>query len=256
MSNHAIEISQLSFSYGKHKTLTNVNTYFSAGKFSVLLGVNGSGKSTLFKILSSLNTDFEGDLKFFGSHKSEFKSNNEEALLGFLPQNFNSIFPFTVQEIMLTGRASYSRFGTSQKDLDLVKEVAQQLNIENLLEHSFNHLSGGQQQLALIGRILVQNPKIILLDEPTNHLDIPHQHQLMHRLQQLSQSGYTVIAIMHDPILAHQYADYIYYLNQKQVFGPKESASPDIEMLNKVFNVDFEFINHSNKNYLLINSPY
>lgn len=254
MSSIAIEISQLSSSYGKHEVLKEVNTYFSAGKFSVLLGINGSGKSTLFKILSGLKTDFQGGLKFFGSDKSEFKTNHEEALLGFLPQNFNSIFPFTVQEIMLTGRASYSRFGTSNKDLALVKETALQLDIEHLLEHSFNHLSGGQQQLALIGRILVQNPRIILLDEPTNHLDIPHQHQLLRRLQLLSQSGYTVIAIMHDPVLAHQYADNIYYLHEKQVFGPKTSSLPDVEMLKNVFKVDFDYINHAEKNYLLINT--
>lgn len=250
MENNAIEIRNLSSSYGTHEVLKEINTVFPAGKFSVLLGINGSGKSTLFKILSGLKTDFKGELKFFGKDKSEFK-NKKEALLGFLPQNFNSIFPFSVKEIMLTGRASYSKFGTSKEDLELVKETANQLDIENLLEHSFNNLSGGQQQLALIGRILVQNPKIILLDEPTNHLDIPHQHQLLHRLQNLIQKGYTVVAIMHDPVLAHQYADYIYYLNDKKISGLKSSSEPDIELLQSVFKIKFDFIKNQNERFLV-----
>lgn len=250
---NAIEISKLSVSYGNFKVLDDVNAVFPSSKFSALLGINGSGKSTLFKVLSDLITDFNGDVIFFGKSKTEWKKEkSKEPLLGFLPQSFTSIFPFTVKEILLTGRVAYSKFMPSKEDVNRVYEVAEELKIKDLLNRSFNSLSGGQQQLVLIGRILVQNPKIILLDEPTNHLDIPHQHQLLYLLKGLSMKGYTVIAIMHDPVLAHQYADDIYYLKDKKIMNAHHSQEPKIHLMKEVFSMNFEIISHLQKEYLVV----
>lgn len=243
---NAIEVHQLSASYGAVKVLSEVEVAFPSAKFSVLLGANGSGKSTLFKILSGLLKAETGTITFFGKEKSEmlkrYQKNEGTSLLGFLTQSFSSIFPFTAKEIMLTGRASYSRFSSSAKDWEKVQQVAQQLEIEHLLERPFHHLSGGQQQMVLIGRILVQNPRIILLDEPTNHLDLPHQHHLLHRLKTLKEQGYTVIAIMHDPVLAHQYADEVFYLKDQKILGSTLSTAPNLDFLQQVYEMDFELI--------------
>lgn len=251
-SGNAVSISDLSASYEKsHLVLDKINGDFPAGKFSVLLGKNGSGKSTLFKILAGLENHSEGRILFFDAER---KSYRKEALLGFLPQNFHSIFPFSVRDILLTGRSSFMKFEVSERDHKIVEDVAGRLDISDFLERSFNTLSGGQQQLVFIGRILVQDPRIILLDEPTNHLDIPHQHQLLKLLRSFLPNGYTIIAVMHDPILAHQYADHIFVLNDKKILKPMPASQPDLKILNKVFNMKFKMIKAEGKDFMVVES--
>ena len=89
-----------------------------------------------------------------------------------------------------------------QSQTGRVDQALLDLDIEHLRDRPYTELSGGERQLVMIARILVQAPKVILLDEPTNHLDVYYQSYLMKKLRQLSRQNFTVIAIMHDPNLA------------------------------------------------------
>ncbi|MDO4728360.1 MAG: ABC transporter ATP-binding protein [Bacteroidota bacterium] len=251
MSNNAIEIKNLYFSYENKSILSNLNAHFPTANFSVLLGVNGCGKSTLMKILAGLLRPSKGQITFFDKIASEMNAQQKAQTVGFLSQDFQSVFPLSVQDILLTGRGAFSRFDFSKKDTSIVQTIAQKLDLEPLLQEPFNTLSGGQQQRVLIGRILVQNPKIIILDEPTNHLDIYHKHQLLKYLKTLTLEGYTIIAVMHDPTLAYQYADYVYFI-QNSIITPTNTLQPiNLELINNVFGTEFVSLYHNNQPFIV-----
>lgn len=250
MSN-AIEIHNLEFAYAEQNVLKKLEVSFSENKFSVLLGINGGGKSTLFKIIAGLIKNYTGDISIFGRDLAQISFKERAPLIGFLPQFHQSVFSFTVEDVLLTGRAAFS--GLSVKDVDrvLAHTIMEDLSILHLKDKPINLLSGGEQQIVMIGRLLMQSPKILLLDEPTNHLDVYYQHYLMEKLKKYSKEGFTVIAIMHNPTLAFQYADHFYYLHDGHVHTAENPAIPDIELLEAVYNMSFVQVEKNGKNFIL-----
>ncbi|GGK69532.1 ABC transporter ATP-binding protein [Rufibacter glacialis] len=246
MTKQAIEVRDLSFSYGNTSILEEVNVSFPEGKFSVVLGRNGSGKSTLFNILSGMATYRQGSVKLMGRERKELSFADCAPLMGFLPQFHKSVFPFQVRDVVLTGRAAFSSFSPKKADLEKVEQAIEELEITHLLNRPYTELSGGEQQLVMIARVLVQNPSIILLDEPTNHLDVYYQTFVLEKLRKLSQDKFTVIAIMHDPNLAFLYADHCFFMKNKTVVKTNLS-NHDSELLHYVYNVQFTAVQVKDK---------
>jgi iron complex transport system ATP-binding protein len=238
---NAINIKNLYFSYGKSVILENVNVGFRPNKFSVLLGRNGSGKSTLFNLIVGLLNSHRGNIEIFGKDSSKFNNLEKAKNIGFLPQFHSAIFPFLSRDVILTGRAAFSGFTPKTKDYELVENAADELDISHLLDRSYTELSGGEQQLVMIARLLVQNPSIIVLDEPTNHLDIYFQTYLLKKLKKLTESGLSVIAIMHDPNNALLYADDIYFMQNRTVINRQPSMSLT-EFLYNIYNIQFDSV--------------
>ncbi|MDM1044661.1 ABC transporter ATP-binding protein [Myroides sp. 1354] len=205
-----IHLHNLSFSYGKDCVLAGLDASFEKGKLSVILGRNGSGKSTLFSILAGLEQKFTGHISFDGKERSNLK-------IGFLNQFHQTTFPFTVKEVVLTGRASFSRWSPTATDIEEVHHILTRFNLIHLINKPYTALSGGERQLVLLCRILVQKPDILMLDEPTNHLDLHYQVAVLQCMKQLAQEGMTILCIMHDPNLAFMYGDQFYLMQNKQL---------------------------------------
>lgn len=121
--------------------------------------------------------------------------------IAVLSQESNSQFDFTVEQIVKMGMYPYKSIfdDYSKEDMDLVREMLSKVGLDNYSERSFSNLSGGEKQITLIARALVQNTDFLILDEPTNHLDIGHQIQLMDLVKNLN---ITTISAIHD-INAH-----------------------------------------------------
>ncbi|WP_179998185.1 ABC transporter ATP-binding protein [Acinetobacter sp. YH12239] len=235
-----IHIEQLNYAYGHKHVLKNIQLEFPAHQFSVILGRNGCGKSTLFKLMSGLEQTTDGQVLYAGRALENIKGKERAALLGFLPQFHKTVFPFLVKDVVITGRAAFSRFRPSKQDWDMVDQALIDLDIEHLKERPYTELSGGERQLVMIARILVQAPKVILLDEPTNHLDVYYQSYLMKKLRQLSRQNFTVIAIMHDPNLAFLFADHLFFMREHEVIRPDSKARlTDPKFLKSVYDVEF-----------------
>lgn len=190
-----ISIRQVQYAYGQQVVLNDISLEIPKQQFSVLLGRNGCGKSTLFKLMAGLIPLQQGQIHYAGQALSSYCGAARAALLGFLPQFHKSVFPFLVKDVVITGRAAFSRFQPTSADWQRVDQALSDLNIQHLRERPYTELSGGERQLVMIARILVQAPKVILLDEPTNHLDVYYQTFLMQTLKQLSRKGFTVLAI-------------------------------------------------------------
>lgn len=235
-----IFIQQLSFSHQQRDILQQINLTFSAHKFSVLLGKNGSGKSTLFNLMAGIYPLQYGEILFEDTALHDLKGRQRAKQLGFLAQNHHSVFNFQVLDVVLTGRSAFSGYKPSSTDQDQAFNALNELNIAHLASRDYTTLSGGERQLVMIARILTQNPKVILLDEPTNHLDMYYQAFLMEKLQHLSQNGYTIVAIMHDPNLAFLYADDFFFLQQQQIIkAANKQAATCPQQLQQVYGLVF-----------------
>lgn len=247
----AIQLENLNFSYGSRKILESVTACFYQQRFSVLLGTNGSGKSTLFQSIAGILTGYSGRVLINGYDTKQLTIKKKAALIGFLPQFYQTAFPFTVEDILLTGRAAFSGFQPSADDKKRVIEVLKELEIEHLYQKRFTELSGGEQQMVMIGRLLMQNPEIIVLDEPTNHLDVYYQNFLMEKLKQLIAKGHTVIAVMHNPTLAYLFADDFYFMHENGIIAADNLSTIDLEMLKNVYRTNFVNLEHKNLKIVL-----
>lgn len=256
MNGKAITVQGLSFNYGRSRILEDVDASFSKGVFSVLLGRNGSGKSTLFNLMAGLETYKHGSIKLFGKEKKELSFAQCARLIGFLSQFHKTVFSFRVRDVVLTGRAAFSTFSPSKSDIKLVEESIEEMGISHLIDRPYTELSGGEQQLVMIARVLVQDPPLIMLDEPTNHLDIYYQTYVMQKLRELSKKGKTIIAIMHDPNMAMLYADEYHYMKNKKVISRDLGESQNQgEFLNRIYDVPFFSVQIQGKTIVMPKQP-
>ncbi|OUY07657.1 ABC transporter ATP-binding protein [Acinetobacter populi] len=239
----AIQVKHVNFSYAAKSILQDINIDFAAHRFSVLLGRNGSGKSTLFNLLAGIYPIQQGEILLSGRALTQYQGIARAKQLGFLAQSHQSLFNFKVMDVVLTGRAAFNRFAPNAEDHHLAELALKNLEIEHLAKRDYTTLSGGERQLVMIARILTQNPKVILLDEPTNHLDVYYQVYLMEKLKHLSEQGYTIISIMHDPNLAFLYADDFYFIKNQKIIQPDlvQSVSDPV-FLQQVYDISFQQI--------------
>ena len=175
----AITVEKLSFAYEERPILDEISLEIPSGQFTVLLGKNGSGKSTLMRILGGMLEFERGEVRIMGEELRSFSTRGRAKVLGYLPQHHRPVFPFAVEDVVLTGRASYVSYAPRQEDLDIAVEALRRIGILHLRERPYTELSGGEQQMVRIARVLAQQPRLILLDEPTSHLDFLNQAHLL-----------------------------------------------------------------------------
>lgn len=177
------------------------------GEIISLLGGNGAGKTTLLKIISGTCKPYRGKIEVFGKRLQKYSGKELYVnKLAFLPQNPQTVFlKMTVREDYAEVRRTmgYSKEQMAQK----TEEIAATLHIEHLLDRHPYDLSGGEQQKAAIGKILLLQPKLLLLDEPTKGIDAWSKRQLGMLLKQLKQQGITIIMVTHDVEFAAEVSD-------------------------------------------------
>jgi iron complex transport system ATP-binding protein len=142
-----------------------------------------------------------------------------------------------------TGRAAHVAFRPGKKDREMVREAMERTGIIHLRDRSFTEISGGEQQLARIARVLSQAPKRILLDEPTTHLDLFNQARVLSLLKDLADSGLTVVAVLHDPNAAFVYGNDFVFLKDGKRYRPDEHHHPwDEPVLRHVYDIPLECV--------------
>jgi ABC-type Mn/Zn transport systems, ATPase component len=169
--NKLIEISNLTVGYeNKPNVLKDVSVTIYKDDFLGIIGPNGGGKTTLLKSILGLIKPQSGAITFYDNEQKVPSIN-----IGYLPQinQIDKKFPIAVSEVILSGltprKQIFRRY--SSEDKQSVKNVAERLGIENLLTRAIGELSGGQLQRVLLGRAIIDNPKLIILDEPSTYVD-------------------------------------------------------------------------------------
>ncbi len=196
-----VEISDVSFSYGKEEVLKDISLEIHQGDYLGLVGPNGAGKTTLLKIMLGLLPPKKGDIKLFGTDLKKFKKWSD---IGYVPQkatNFDVNFPATVKEVVLMGR--YGKKGlfrrTDGRDEIIAKKALQEVGMKEYENRLIGDLSGGQQQRVFIARAIAGEPKIIFLDEPTSGVDSKTQDEFYALIKKLNaELNLTLVLISHD----------------------------------------------------------
>ena len=251
----AIIVKGLSFGYGENTILHELDFSVPAGKFTAVLGKNGSGKSTLLRLIAGFIKPQSGSIEVSGVDVNSLSATERAKGIGFLPQSHSPVFPFTVEEVVLTGRAAYIFSTPTRKDREKAENAIGRIGIEDLRKRPYTELSGGERQLVLIARVLAQEPKIMLLDEPLSGLDLSNQAKMLNLLKGLVASGLTVVAVLHDPNVAFRYGDHFLFLKNGMIREPEElNGVLNPQVLTDVYGIKIEMVPFRNR-FLVVSDP-
>jgi putative ABC transport system ATP-binding protein len=186
------------------RVLKGIDLTINQGEYVALMGPSGSGKSTLMNLLGCLDTPTSGSYILNGQDVSKMRDDDLAEIrnkeIGFVFQTFN-LLPRTTALDNVALPMIYAGYGKAERSAR-AKEVLEQVNLGDRMDHQPNQLSGGQRQRVAIARALVNKPSIILADEPTGNLDSKTSVEIMKLFDEIHQNGNTVILVTHEEDIA------------------------------------------------------
>ncbi len=190
-------LSGIHFDIGSQNVTLHCHCEIPHGRLIGVLGPNGCGKSSLFKALVG-EMPYSGEISYFGKSFGEVKDQ-----VGYLPQHIviPPDFPITVQEFIAVGSPHYFKFKwpwQKRADLKKIQTIMAKLGIAHLAHSQLSGLSGGEQRRVYLGRLLLQDSKLLFLDEPLAGVD-DHGEQLIVKIwKELVEAGKTILVVHHD----------------------------------------------------------
>ncbi len=207
------------FGGNKVEALKNVSFRVDAGEYVAIMGESGSGKTTLLNILAALDKPTNGTVYLDGQNLSEIKESKIAAFrrdnLGFVFQDFNLLDTFSLKDNIFLPLVLAGRHHTEMETL--IKPIAAQLGITDLLKKYPYEVSGGQKQRAAAARALITNPKLVLADEPTGALDSKATDELLRLFSEINKNGQTILMVTHS-VKAASHASRVLFIKDGEVF--------------------------------------
>jgi iron complex transport system ATP-binding protein len=215
----ALVLRGVSAGYSGAFVVSGLNAEVPEGAWLGIIGPNGAGKSTLLKAVAGL-LPHEGEIRLGGRATGNLTARERARLIGYAPQVPQVPEGLSVTDYVLLGRTPHlgllAREG--RRDLRIVSEVLDRMDLGALAARHLHTLSGGERQRAVLARVLAQQSGLLLLDEPTTGLDIGHAQVLLELVDRLrKEDGTTVVSTLHDLTFAAQYADRLLLLDKGKV---------------------------------------
>jgi iron complex transport system ATP-binding protein len=216
----------VSFAYGARPALDSVSLTAHAGELLGLVGPNGSGKSTLIRLVAGLAVPSSGVVRLVGLDPSTASRRAVARVCALVPQEPQVVWPFTVRDTVMMGRAPRQGLLAIPGPLDrgAVDGALEACDLVPLADRRLDALSGGERRRVFFARALAQEPRVLLLDEPTAFLDLAHQVAAMNMARVAVEGGLCVVAVLHDLNLAASYCDRLIVLSQGRLAA---EGSPD-----------------------------
>ena len=225
MGDTILRVDDIQKFYGNKGNLTKAIDHISfsvrKGEFLGIMGASGSGKTTLLNCISTIDTVTSGHIyveekditALHGAQLADFRGKK----LGFIFQNFNLLDTLTAYENI---SLALSIAGAKPSEIEQrIPQIAQALNIQDVLGKYPYQMSGGQQQRVAAARAMVTNPAIVLADEPTGALDSNSSRMLLTMLTELNERlSATILMVTHDAFSA-SYCNRILFIKDGQVFN-------------------------------------
>ncbi|WP_226040248.1 ATP-binding cassette domain-containing protein [Natrinema sp. DC36] len=232
MSEPILETVDLRKEFGNLIANDGISLQVEEGEVHGVIGPNGSGKSTFFNTVTGFYDADGGAVRFDGTDITG-ASPDAIARRG-LGRTFQIASPFrdlTVRENLLSVYTAGLRSGfrVTDEKRERAREIIERLEIEHIAEHEASDISGGQQQLLELGRILMLDPECIMLDEPTAGVNPALQERILDHLRDLNEEGRTFVIIEHDMSVISGLADRVTVFNQGRVVmdGDFETVTSD-----------------------------
>ena len=199
--------------------LRDISFRVEQGEFLSILGPNGVGKSTLFRCVLGLLSGYTGQVLVDGVDARQFSIRESARHIAYIPQSSHPIFNYRVFDIVLMGATSAVSVlrAPGREHTERCHWALEKVGISHLADRCYHRLSGGEQQLVMIARALVQNAPILMLDEPTANLDFGNQLRVLEQVRSLAREGYTVIQTTHHPEQSYLFSDRILALQNGRV---------------------------------------
>ena len=234
----------LSVDIGGRRIVDDVDIAVPDGRFVGLLGPNGSGKSTILKAIYRVRRPSAGRVLLDGSDLLAMPHKAAARRVAVVAQETTVEFDFTVFEMVMIGRTPHKKAFERDGDGDrsIAMQAIERVGCADLVNRSFNTLSGGEKQRVLIARALTQGADHLILDEPTNHLDIRYQIEVLELVASLN---VTVLAALHDLSLAALFCDAVYVLADGRIIadGPPRAVIT-AETVKRAYGADVLIVDH------------
>jgi iron complex transport system ATP-binding protein len=230
----------LGWKIGGATIVENIDLSVNRGELVGVIGPNGAGKTTLLRLLAGLLVPSKGTVYLEGRNLAAMDARSRARKLAFMSQETAQSFPFTVMEILLMGRYPHlGRFEReSEEDHEKARRTLSYVGLSGLENRGFGALSGGERQLVLFAKALVQDTETLVLDEPTSNLDIRHQDRIFSMAQELAGEKRAVLTSVHNLGVAAQYCSRLLLLEKGRVAAdgrPEQVLRSDI--LDRVYAV-------------------
>ncbi len=197
-----ITIENGAFSFGSSLIFKSVNLSVSKGEILCLLGPNGCGKTTLIDCILGIHKLDTGRVFLAGQPSDRLSPKKIAQTMSYVPQKHSRHFSFSVLDVLVMGRAPYTSFYASpdEDDIKRVENLLDSFGFSHLTNRDYTLLSGGETQLVMIMRALIQDTPVIIMDEPTAHLDFRHELIVMETIARLvKERNLTLVMATHFP---------------------------------------------------------
>jgi len=226
MTDTILEIKNLKKSYGQNEVLKDISLSVKEGEVISIIGSSGSGKSTFLRSINLLESPSGGEILFHGENVLE-KGYNLTAYrekLGMVFQSFNLFENLNVLENAIVAQTTVLKRDRKEAE-SIAKANLEKVGMgEQYWKAKPKQLSGGQKQRVAIARALSVNPEAILFDEPTSALDPEMVGEVLKTMQELSQTGLTMIIVTHEMEFARDVSDRVIFMDQGVI---AEQGSPE-----------------------------
>ena len=221
-----LEVENGCFGYPKQEEiLTDINIKLEEGHILSVLGPNGIGKTTFLKCMIGLMPWSRGRSLLAGKDIGTLKSKEIWNMISYIPQTHGFSFSYTGLEMVMLGRSSH--LGLFQqpghREIEMAEAMMDKVGITRLADKDCNRMSGGELQMVLIARALINEPKLIILDEPETGLDFHNQILVLNMVEKLAhEENISAIMNTHYPTNAMSIADEALMMNRKgdRFYGP------------------------------------
>ncbi len=239
-----LEIKNLKKFYGTKSNITkavnDLSLEVEEGEFVAIMGASGSGKTTLLNCISTIDEVTSGHIFIDGKDITELKEKELASFrrenLGFIFQDFNLLDTLTISENI--SLALIINKEDANKVEKKVKNIAEKLGIEEILNKYPYEVSGGQKQRCACARALINKPKLILADEPTGALDSKSSRMLLETMDEMNEKlNATILMVTHDSFSA-SFCKRVLFLKDGKIFNEiRRGEKPRKEFFDEILDV-------------------
>lgn len=231
--------------YGARTVIDGLDVAIPPGVITTIIGPNGCGKSTLLRTLTRLLKPTRGTVVLDGEDIGRLRTRDVAKKLGLLPQAPVAPEGLTVADLVARGRHPHQSWlrQWSSDDAGVVERALAMTGVADLADRPVDSLSGGQRQRVWISMTLAQGTDLLLLDEPTTYLDLAHAIDVLDLVDDLHESGCTVVMVLHDLNLATRYSDNLIVMREGSILAqghPRDVITA--ELLHEAFGLRAQVI--------------